>query len=99
MLDTVGKLELTASALKHVKEEHKNLNNLREEYVDLVDDILAEKPVSPEIVKVFLATNDYIAELENYIFDLTNLVVEFGLGKAQQNSEAMSNLIKSFKEE
>lgn len=93
MNDVVKKLRLVISALDDVDSSHRNLEVYQDNYYKLFDSITDDEDSSTDLLKTVYTCRDYILELESLINSLTGLVVEFGLGNAQANSEFINNLI------
>lgn len=93
MDDVVKKLRLINSALDDVDSNHRNLEVYQDNYYKLFDSITGDDDSSTDLLKTIYTCRDYILELESLINSLTSLVVEFGLGNAQANSEYINNLI------
>lgn len=93
MNEVVKKLKLVNSALDDVNSNHRNLEVYRDNYNKLFDSITDNEDSSTDLLKTIYTCRDYILELESLTSSLTSLVVEFGLGNAQANSEFVNNLI------
>lgn len=93
MNDVVKKLRLINSALDDVDFNHSNLEVYRDNYNKLFDSITDDEDSSTDLLKTIYTCRDYILELESLTSSLTNLVVEFGIGNAQDNSDFINNLI------
>lgn len=93
MDEVVKKLRLVISALDDVDSNHRNLEVYQDNYYKLFDSITDDEDSSTDLLKTIYTCRDYILELESLINSLTSLVVEFGLGNAQANSEFINNLI------
>lgn len=93
MNDVVKKLKLINSAFDDIDSKHRNLEVYRDNYNKLFDSISNNEDSSTDLLKTIYTCSDYIIELEKINSSLTSLVVEFGLGVAQANSEFVSDLI------
>ena len=93
MDEVVKKLRLVISALDDIDSNHRNLEVYQDNYYKLFDSITGDDDSSTDLLKTVYTCRDYILELESLINSLTGLVVEFGLGNAQANSEFINNLI------
>ena len=93
MDEVVKKLRLVISALDDIDSNHRDLEVYQDNYYKLFDSITGDDDSSTDLLKTVYTCRDYILELESLINSLTGLVVEFGLGSAQANSEFINNLI------
>lgn len=93
MNDVVKKLRLINSALDDVNFNHSNLEVYRDNYNKLFDSITDDEDSSTDLLRTIYTCRDYILELESLTSSLTSLVVEFGIGNAQDNSDFINNLI------
>ena len=96
MVDLLKKLQLINSSLESVNSKHKNLSVYRDSYNKLFDEVTDNEDSSTEILQILYTVRDYILELESLSSDLLNLVTEFGLGYAQDNTDFVNNMIKNY---
>ena len=97
MNDVVKKLKLINSAFDDIDSKHRNLEVYRDNYNKMFDSISNDEDSSQDLLKTIYTCSDYIIELEKINSSLTSLVVEFGLGVAQANSEFVNDLILNSK--
>ena len=97
MNEVVKKLKLINSALDDLDSKHRNLEVYRDNYNKMFDSISNDEDSSPDLLKTVYTCSDYIIELESINSSLTSLLVEFGLGVAQANSEFINDFVSNNK--
>lgn len=93
MDELLKKLQLVNSSLESVDSNHEHLSVYRDRYNKLFDVVLGNEDSSTETLQTLYTLRAYILELESLSSDLLGLVVEFGLGYAQDNAEFFNKLV------
>ena len=103
MLTLKEKRELVLSALSSLKSNDNNLEFLRCNYVEARKNTLSEDLFMNEsftdtyftMRQLDSATADYIKALESQVVELKNLVIDFGVGAIQEETEDMKKILSN----
>ena len=103
MLTLKEKRELVLSALSSLKVSGSNLESLRCNYEEARKNTLCEDLLMNEsfpdtyftMRQLDSATADYIKALESQVVELKNLVIDFGVGTTQEETEEMKKILNN----